>query len=180
MKIRRGFTLIELLVVIAIIGLLATLAVVSFGGARKKARDAKRMHEAKQIQTALGMYYDEYGHYPITSGGTWASFDAPSYKNTDITNPSAVDLAEALRTWIPNSIGDPKRTAANGSGYLYRTDVALTGDSYCILIWLTPENMNNYPSSMIPPSRCITIQPDGNCTPYNAAYLGKGDFAGGC
>jgi prepilin-type N-terminal cleavage/methylation domain-containing protein len=59
-----GFTLIELLVVIAIIGILATLAVVALQNSRKNARDAKRMADVKQMQTALELYFNDAGEYP--------------------------------------------------------------------------------------------------------------------
>ena len=60
----KGFTLIELLVVIAIIGILATLAIVSLTTARSSSRDAKRLADLKQLQTALEVYYNDYGSYP--------------------------------------------------------------------------------------------------------------------
>ena len=65
MKKQKGFTLIELLVVIAIIGLLSTLAVVALSSARAKARDAKRVADVKQIQSALELYYNDKNGYPV-------------------------------------------------------------------------------------------------------------------
>lgn len=61
---RRGFTLIELLVVIAIIGILSTLAVVALNNARQKSRDAKRVSDIKQTQTALELYFADKNGYP--------------------------------------------------------------------------------------------------------------------
>lgn len=50
-----GFTLIELLVVISIIGLLSTMAVISLGSAKAKARDAQRVSDVRQLVTLLSM-----------------------------------------------------------------------------------------------------------------------------
>ncbi len=67
---KSGFTLIELLVVIAIIGLLSTLSILALNTARARARDAKRISDVKQIQTALEMYYNDTSDYPETSSVT--------------------------------------------------------------------------------------------------------------
>jgi prepilin-type N-terminal cleavage/methylation domain-containing protein len=75
-KKREGFTLVELLVVIAIIGLLSTLSVVALSNARQKSRDAKRVADIKQTQTALELYYSDNSKYPPTltfNGGSIAS-----------------------------------------------------------------------------------------------------------
>lgn len=71
MQSGRGFTLIELLVVIAIIGILSTLAVVSLGNARTRARDSKRLSDMRSLQSALEIYYTDQGSYPAaTASGT--------------------------------------------------------------------------------------------------------------
>ena len=63
----KGFTLIELLVVIAIIGLLSTLSVIALNSAREKARNARRVSDMKQIQTALELYFNDVYRYPAST-----------------------------------------------------------------------------------------------------------------
>ncbi len=60
-----GFTLIELLVVISIIGILASLALVSYSRSQKQARDTRRKSDLRQYQTALENYANNNnGLYP--------------------------------------------------------------------------------------------------------------------
>ena len=68
-KSTSGFTLIELLVVIAIIGVLASVVLASLNNARRKARDARRITDIKQIQLALQFQLDGVGagEYPLGS-----------------------------------------------------------------------------------------------------------------
>jgi prepilin-type N-terminal cleavage/methylation domain-containing protein len=109
---KKGFTLIELLVVVAIIGLLATMSIVALNSARARARDAKRVADIKQIQTALELYYNDKGVYPdtITFGGTLAS-SSIVYMNNVPTAPTPAD-----------------GTCSTGNTYAY----AQTTDSYTL------------------------------------------------
>ncbi len=66
---KKGFTLVELLVVIAIIGTLSGIVLVSLGGARKKARDAVRQSDMRQIITGQEIYYADNNAY-FTNAGT--------------------------------------------------------------------------------------------------------------
>ena len=71
---KKGFTLIELLVVIAIIGLLSTLSILALNSARIRARDARRISDIRQIQTALEMYYNDNNDYPSTTSSLVPTF----------------------------------------------------------------------------------------------------------
>ena len=61
---KKGFTLIELLVVISIISLLSSVVLASLNVARLKGREAQRMANVKNLESALELYYDANGNYP--------------------------------------------------------------------------------------------------------------------
>lgn len=80
-----GFTLIELLVVISIIGLLSTMAILYTNTARAKARDTKRVADLKQLEKAIGLYYDDNNRYPGSGhyGNISSCFGSPQPLWTD-------------------------------------------------------------------------------------------------
>ncbi len=61
---KKGFTILELLVVIVIIGIIASMTFVALNGVRAKARDAKRISDIRQVQSALEIYKNDNGVYP--------------------------------------------------------------------------------------------------------------------
>ena len=99
----KGFTLIELLVVIAIIGILATVITVAVSSARKKARDASRQSDFKNLSTALEMYNNDNGKYPNGNWGTAQSLTS--------------SLVPDYISKIPE---DPKFTEAGWYNYSYK------------------------------------------------------------
>jgi prepilin-type N-terminal cleavage/methylation domain-containing protein len=103
---KQAFTLIELLVVIAIIGVLSTLAVVALQNARKNARDAKRIADVKQMQTALELYFNDAGQYPATVTST-ITYGANVYMATVPTAPIPPDgdCAEGDNTYSYSPAG---------------------------------------------------------------------------
>lgn len=100
----KGFTLIELLVVIAIIGLLSTLAVVALGNARQKSRDARRLSDLKQLQTALELYYTDQTAYPA---GSAAVLGDATHRCLNSTGFAAAGCANPYMGQVPS---DPLAT----------------------------------------------------------------------
>jgi len=113
LQIKQGFTLIEMLVVISLIGILASIALVSFSSVQKQARDTTRKSDLKQYQTATENYASKNnGIYPIYTTAT--------------TIPSSGGYCTALN--IGTCPLDPK----NASPYLYRYISDASGVNYVI------------------------------------------------
>ncbi|MFC1711953.1 type II secretion system protein [Patescibacteria group bacterium] len=69
MQKNKGFTLIELIVVMAILAIIAGGLIGNFFTSQRKARDAERKSDLKQIQNALEMYANDHnGLYPPDNG----------------------------------------------------------------------------------------------------------------
>lgn len=113
---KDAFTLVELLVVIAIIGLLSSIVLASLSKARSQSRDGKRVTDVKQIQLAIGLYYDANNKFPpnitqttlapyistvpidpSSSSGTTYNYDYTPYcASSDLSNPVSYHLGTSL------------------------------------------------------------------------------------
>ncbi len=66
---KNGFTLIELIVTMTVVAILTTIAMISFGGTNKRARDGRRSSDLQKVAIALEMSRQVGGTYPPASAG---------------------------------------------------------------------------------------------------------------
>lgn len=127
----KGFTLIELLVVISLIGILAALALVSYTGSQKQARDTQRKSDLKQYQNALEIFANKNnGLYPsrTASAGVAAS-------TTLCTDLSISTCPEDSRNAEDSTFTYRYQSDGSGSG---------TVDATKYVLWGKLENTSNY------------------------------------
>lgn len=109
--LRNGFTLIELLIVVTILGVLASVAFVSYNSAQAKSRDSRRIADLGSIKGGLEMYKELRGQYPLTDA--WIEgVDTATTGETIVESISK----EGLLSTIPR---DPMSTDSALTGYAY-------------------------------------------------------------
>ena len=64
---QKGFTLIELMIVVAIIGVLAAVAVPAYNDYIQRAQASEAFSEIGGMKTAISMFAQENGTYPIAA-----------------------------------------------------------------------------------------------------------------
>jgi prepilin-type N-terminal cleavage/methylation domain-containing protein len=131
----KAFTLIELLITIAIIGILTSIASISYTGVRYRARDAQRKNDLNQIKIALSTYYSNQvpASYVASSGAT-----PPA---VIVINSTTDALSVALKPgYLKNVPLDPLNTGSN----VYKYQSYLTnGVNADYKLFATLENKND-------------------------------------
>jgi prepilin-type N-terminal cleavage/methylation domain-containing protein len=130
---RRGFTLLEALAVIAIIGIISTIVVVMLNSTRAKMRDAKRLADVRQIQTALELYFDDKQQYPdgatvaVALGGANAS---ALCTGGFVAAPCPAGATTYMGT-VPSAAVPPDGLCSSGTNaFVYTTPTATAAVSY--------------------------------------------------
>jgi len=173
----KGFTLIELLVVIAIIGILSSVVLASLNTARAKARDAKRVAEIRQIETALEMYYNDNGKYPSIVHGLGYDTSCVPVQPVGCGHCHRwCDLETALSPYISTLPRDPLGTVQSNYYYAYSSN---TNDQMYGLMTVLEnsstisQNDGGYYSSAFErgprPTYCVSKYSGGNAEWLNAS-----------
>ena len=130
-KTTKGFTLIELLVVISLLGLLAALALVSYTGTQKQARDTQRKSDLKQYQNSSEIFANK-------NNGIYVSRTSGSGIRASATLCADLSLSSCPE--------DPRYEDDATFVYLYQSNGTGSGniDATRYVLWGKLENTTDY------------------------------------
>ena len=111
MKNQKGFTLIELMIVVAIIAILAAIAISQYQDYVIRSQVSEGSSLADGVKTALGEFYNNRGHFPLTnaSAGLAAAASIKGEYVSSVNIATTVGVIQAnyggakANTSIPNT-----------------------------------------------------------------------------
>lgn len=176
---KRGFTLIEIMVVVSILAMLSSVVLVSISTVRAQSRDMLRVQQVRQIDLAVQLYKDKYGHAPDFGGSCAAQMSAMTpdvvpgcvaISTAAVSSPNQAAwqaLKNDLREFLPTMPSDPCGSNCivvygNNLGYTYYTPGAL-----------------QYTNQCAPPSRCSSSLSQLNDSYQVSAQLEKTNVQAG-
>ena len=132
---KKGFTLIELLVVIAIIGILASIVLVSFPGAQRKARDSRVVSAISQARTIMAYIEANENSYATFLSGhadMIALWDEIVANDRDATTPVINSAAAGACIYAQLSAKDAWYYCADSTGRAGFTAINPNDATYCV------------------------------------------------
>ena len=132
----KGFTLFELLVSISIIGIMVALAVISYSGAQKKARDARRIQDMNMIQKAAEEYYSLSTNYSYPAdmnvGTNWTIGGVQMLQQWPL-DPKGVGWTQySYRIGTTYCACSAVENTTNGNATMDTCAFAASGPYYCV------------------------------------------------
>lgn len=107
-KYRFGFSIPELLVVIVVIGILSTIALISYNGIQDRARDGKMKADIKELQSAIEIARSKKATtlFGITNNEATAWFCTQHEADTDLASLPKSDNCWTVYQSTLNQISD--------------------------------------------------------------------------
>ena len=110
-RLQKGFTLIELMIVVAIIGILAAVAIPQYQDYTVKAKLSKSAGYVAPIKTALAVFNQEQGSFPLTANA-WSSLGMGATPST--TNEVSTVTVAASTGAITITLTNVKASTIDG------------------------------------------------------------------
>jgi len=135
-----AFTLVEMLAVILVIGILVTVVVGVAGRVIARAAEERTRVYMATVMNAIAVYEEQYGTYPITTGGSMQDHNANLYKLLTDHCPAAKKrlgqlsrgayVAFSFKTYFADGFGNPLRYHVSGGagGAPYLESAGRDGD----------------------------------------------------